>query len=206
MYILYGGKFTRSALVEQVMAECEAAYELRNVDTAKREQRSPEFLKINPAGWVPALITPEGSTLYETPAINLYLAERHEATHLAPTPDDPDRGLFLSGLFYITGMLEPALKRYWYPNRYAAGERDADVVRLRALEEAVEHFSVIDGRLSENGPFHLGDRFSLVDLMTAFWSEIFAAPDHIAHLSAVQRCHDLVYERPRLSAHRKHPT
>lgn len=202
MYILYGGKFTRSALVEQVMAECGIGCELRQIDTAKQEQRSPEFLKINPAGWVPALITPQGATLYETPAINLYLAERHATPHLAPALDDPDRGLFLSGLFYVAGMLEPALKRYWFPDRYTDGESDAEVVRVKACRDAIDHFTVIDGRLSENGPFHLGDRFSLVDLMTAFWSESFVAPDNIAHLSAVQRCHDLVYDRPKLRAHK----
>ena len=89
MYIVYGGKFTRTLMVEMVMAEIGIACEMRNVDTIKREHLSPVYLKINPAGWVPALITPEGDRLYETPAINLYLAERHRATHLAPAVDDP---------------------------------------------------------------------------------------------------------------------
>ena len=77
MYILYGGPFTRAFIVEMVMAEGDIAYELRVVDIVEQEHRAPEFLAINPAGWVPALITPDGATLYETPAINLHLAERH---------------------------------------------------------------------------------------------------------------------------------
>ena len=202
MYILYGGKFTRSALVEQVMAECEIWFELRKVDTAKQEQRSPEFLKINPTGWVPVLITPDGKTLYETPAINLYLAEQHGTPLLAPPTDDPQRGFFLSGLFYVSGMLEPALKRYWFPNRYADGENDAQAVRSKAFKDAVEYFTVIDGQLANQGPFHLGERFSLVDLMVAFWSESFIEPDAIAHLDAIQNCHRLVYDRPNLKTHK----
>ena len=55
MYIVYGGKFTRSLMVEMVMAEIGLDYEMRNVDTGRREQLSPDYLKINPAGWVPAL-------------------------------------------------------------------------------------------------------------------------------------------------------
>ena len=113
-HILYGGWFTRSNLVEQVLAECDVDYELIEIDTAKGEQRSAEFLKINPAGWVPVLVTPGGTALYETPAINLYLSEKYAPGVLAPLHDDDDRGLFLAGLFYITGMLEPALKRYWF--------------------------------------------------------------------------------------------
>lgn len=202
LYILYGGKFTRSALVEQVMAECDVRCELRHINTAKREQKSPEFLKVNPAGWIPALITPEGNTLYETPAINLFLAERHAIPDLAPALDDPDRGLFLSGLFYISGMLEPALKRYWFSDRYGDGAEDANAVRSKAWQDALDYFTVINARLAENGPFHLGERFSLVDLMLAYWSESFVKPASIDHLSAIQHCHELVYERPKLRPHK----
>ncbi|MGI9352784.1 MAG: glutathione S-transferase family protein [Rhizobiaceae bacterium] len=202
MYILYGGYMTRSALVEQVMAECGVEYEVRRIDTARKEQLSPEFLEINPAGWVPALVTPEGKTLYETPAINLYLAEQHGTPRLAPAFDDPDRGLFLSGLFYIAGMVEPALKRYWFPDRYADGENDAEAVRLKGYEDAVGYFAVIENRLRDCGPFHLGERFSLVDLMTAYWSESFTDPGAISNLAAVLKCHELVYDRPKLRSHK----
>ncbi len=198
MYILYGGKLTRSALVEQVLAECEVEYELREIDTSRQEQRSPEFLKINPAGWVPALVSPQGKTFYETPAINLYLAEKYKPGELAPVGADPDRGLFLSGLFYITGMIEPAFKRYWFPDRYAGGEKDAEAVRQAALGEVVDLYTVIDNRLSVAGPFHLGERFSLVDLTMAYWSEGFVHPDNIDHLSAVKHCYELVYDRPKI--------
>jgi glutathione S-transferase len=198
MYRLYGGKYTRSGLVEQVLAECGAEFELREVDTAKGEQRSPEFLKINPAGWVPALVTEEDAVFYETPAINLYLAEKHLSGELVPVSDDPDRGLFLSGLFYITGMLEPALKRYWFPDRYAGGRDNQEAVKRAAFQDVTEYFTVIDNRLSSFGPFHLGDRYSLVDLMVAYWSESFLPPDNIDHLSSIARCHELVYQRPNI--------
>ena len=122
MYTLYGGKFTRAIINEMVMAEGDIEFEVITVDTGAKEQVSPEFLKLNPAGWVPVLVTPEGDNLYETPAISLYLAERHGLTHLVPTIEDSDRGLFLSAYFYITDELEPALKRYFFPHRYADGE------------------------------------------------------------------------------------
>jgi len=202
MYILYGGKLTRSRLVEQVMAECGVSYDLREVDTSKAEQKSPEFLKINPTGWVPALITQEGKTLYETPAINLYLSEKHGTPTLALAIEDEDRGAFLSAVFYISGMLEPALKRYWFAYRHTDDPKNIDVVKSKALEEVIECFTIINDKLEKNGPFHLKDRFSLPDLMLAFWSESFADDGQIGHLKAVLKCHELVYDRPKLKAHK----
>jgi glutathione S-transferase len=198
MYLLYGGKFTRALLVEMVMAEGGIAYELRNLDIAKREQLSPAFLAINPAGWVPALITPEGDKLYETPAINLYLAERHGLTELAPEVGDPVRGLFLSGLFYLTNHLEAALKRYWYPHRYGAGEEGAPEIKAKACEDALDCLKVIDRRLAAYGPFHLGQRFSLVDLTMTYWSASFEKSDGLEDLPAVRHCAARVTERPKL--------
>ena len=46
-------------MVEMVLAEGNIDYQLREIDILKNEHRSTEFLKINPFGWVPALITTE---------------------------------------------------------------------------------------------------------------------------------------------------
>ena len=60
MYIVYGGRFTRTICVQMVIEEGGLPYELRELDILRGEHRSPEFLSINPAGYVPAMITPEG--------------------------------------------------------------------------------------------------------------------------------------------------
>ena len=57
MYILYGSEFTRALLVQWMLEEGGIEYELRKVDIFKDEHRTPEFLAINPAGYVPVLIT-----------------------------------------------------------------------------------------------------------------------------------------------------
>ncbi|MDG2481712.1 MAG: glutathione S-transferase N-terminal domain-containing protein, partial [Alphaproteobacteria bacterium] len=67
MYILYGGAFTRALTVEMVLAEADLPYELREIDMVKGEHCSEEYRAICPTGMIPALITPEGETLYETP-------------------------------------------------------------------------------------------------------------------------------------------
>jgi hypothetical protein len=69
MYILYGGDFTRAVLVQWVLEEGKLDYELRKIDILKGEHRAAEFLAINPAGFVPVLITPDGDALYEVAAL-----------------------------------------------------------------------------------------------------------------------------------------
>ena len=201
MYILYGGRFTRVLIVEMVMAEGAIPYELRNIDIVAHQHRKPEYLAINPAGWVPALVTPEGDTLYETPAINLYLAERHGLTHLAPAAGDPDRGLFLSGFFSIAGDLEPILKRIFYPHRYVIRDEDTAATKERALGEALERLQVMEGRLNGRGPYHLGERFSLVDLILCYWTAPLEEQGLLAPCPAIRRCLKLVTARPGLRPH-----
>jgi glutathione S-transferase len=199
MYVLYGGRFTRALLVEMVLAEGDLAYELCEVDITKDEHRRPEFLAINPAGWVPALITPEGDILYETPAINLFLAERHRLTHLSPCVEERDRGLFLSGLFYLTDDLEPVMKRYFYPHRFVVRPEDAPAMKQRSLDAALERVSVVERRLAERGPFHLGARFSLVDLTLAYWAAHIDPAERLEPYPRVGHCIEQVMARPKLT-------
>lgn len=62
-YTLYGGYYTRSKLIEMVFAEAGVDYDYVDINIVKNEHQSESFLKINPTGLVPALITPEGETV-----------------------------------------------------------------------------------------------------------------------------------------------
>ncbi len=196
LYILYGHRFTRSILVEAVLREGGLAYEQRSVDIRKGEHRDAEFLATNPAGFVPALVTPEGEILHETPAIMLYLAERHGLEDLAPRTDDPQRGLFLAKLFYFCDDLQPAMKRSFYAERYSTDPGDTERIRARAREMALERWSVVEAHLAARGPYHLGARFSLVDLCLAYWALCHPPQEIFEPYPAIKRCFDLVLERP----------
>ena len=198
MYTLYGGGYTRAHMTEMVFAEIQMPFEVKLVNTLKGENRTPQFLKINPRGFVPALRTPGGKVLFETAAINLYLAELHGTGLLAPSTDDPDRGLFLSSLFYITDELEPALKRYFYPNRYGVRESDELKIREKSLDTICHILGVINKQLSNVGPFHLGDRYSLVDLVLSFWMNSIMDKSKVLHFHAINRCVNRVELRPLL--------
>ena len=170
-YILYGGGPSRSVIVQMLMDEADIPYELRVVDPIKDEHRTEEYLRINPAGYTPALITPEGDCMHETAAILFYLCERHDITELMPMPGDPDRALFLIKFFYHTNDIQPPTKRWFYPHRFTT---EGDVARESIMGAAkwtlIRRWGVLNTHLDEQGPYHLGERYSLLDMHLAMWA------------------------------------
>lgn len=202
MYILYGGGVTRALGPQMVLEEGNLPYELRKEDITKQEHRAEAFVKLNPAGYIPALITPEGDVLHEAAAIMLYLADRHGLTDLAPATDDPLRGVFLSRLFYFTNDVQPSFKRTYYARRYAL--RDEDTAAVAAQSEAMvrDRWQVIEDQLAANGPYQLGERFSLLDIHLAMWAAYgFRKPgDLLDAMPASKVLFDRVMARPKCGA------
>ena len=87
MLTLYYATNTCALASHIALEESGAAYDTRLVDFATAEQTKPDYLRINPKGRVPALVTDRG-VLTETPAILAYIAQTHPAARLAPL-DDP---------------------------------------------------------------------------------------------------------------------
>jgi len=201
MYILYGCHQTRSIGPRMVLEEGGMPYEHREVDIRKGAHRTPEYLAINPAGYVPTLVTPEGAMLQETAAIMLYLADRHGLDDLLPPAGSVERGQAYNQLFFQTSDIQPAMKRYFYTHRYSADKTAIDGVKARAREMAVERWGVLDAHLRDHGPYALGDRFSLVDIHMCVWAGFgFDEPgDFLDDFPAVAHCFDLVTARPAIA-------
>ena len=64
------------------------AYETVSIDLAKREQKRPEFLKINPRGLVPAL-DDDGEIVWDSNAILIYLARKYGGDRWLPVEPLP---------------------------------------------------------------------------------------------------------------------
>ena len=69
--------------VRVVLAEKDLEFERVHVDLHKQEQRSPEFLKLNPYGRVPVLID-EDIVIYDSTIIDEYLDEEYPNPPLMP--------------------------------------------------------------------------------------------------------------------------
>lgn len=200
MYTLYHQDGTRSTAALLALEEGGLEYEVRQVDISSGRHRDAEFLALNPRGLIPVLITETGEVIGETAAIMLYLADRHRLTDLAPFPEEPGRGALHDWLFYHVGEVQATSKIVRYAHRYSTDPDDVPRIRTQMNRALVERWKIVDRHLAEHGPYHLGERFSLVDLYLATTAVWFTPGLHtlgLDSLPAVKRCCELVASRPR---------
>lgn len=145
---------SRAAIAKWMLDECGASYEIVPIDFKKGEHKSPDFLKINPAGKLPALVDGE-NRVFETAAICLYLGDRFPEARLAPPPGSPDRGRYLSLVVYSTAQLEPAMGD-------ALLNKETD--RSRGWTDYETAKDVVERELGD-GPYLFGEQFTAADIM-----------------------------------------
>jgi glutathione S-transferase len=177
MYVLYYSPGTASMAVHQALLDIGAAHELRKVDLDANAQKTAEYLRLNPNGTVPTLIV-DDQAVYECAALLLLLAERHPEAGLAPAIDTPQRATYLQWMAHFANTLQPAYRQWFYPLDFAppAHEADSKEFARRRIEATWDR---LEAHLAANGPFILGDTFSIADLyatMLMRWSRNMPKP------------------------------
>jgi len=163
MIQVYGSRANRAFRTYWMLEELGLSYESHPLDTQGGETRTEEFLRINPNGHVPTLV--EGDTVvWESMAINLYLARKHGG-ELAPTSPEAD-AVALQWSFWAITEVEGELLRYGMNTQFLPeGERDAKAA-AEAQEKLQGSLSVLDREL-EKRDYLAGDHFGVVDLNVA---------------------------------------
>ena len=137
-----------STIVRFVLEELELPHTLAIVDIEGGALASPEYRQVNPVGLIPALETDHGP-MFETGAILLWLVD--QTGRLGPGPKDPDRGPFLSWLFFTSNALHQAALAMFYPHR-PAGEANTDAARAAAQEQIVARLGLIETLIATQAP------------------------------------------------------
>ena len=154
MMKLYWSPRTRSFTTLWLMEETGQPYEKVLIDVTAGAQKSPDYLKINPMGKVPALQDGE-ATMAESAAICAYVADRCPQAALAPPIGDVRRAKYLQWLFFGPGCIEPAIVQL------------ATKLEMRPVSagwgSAKDVFDVLDAALAK-GPWLLGEDFSAADI------------------------------------------
>lgn len=137
-----------STIVRLALEELELPHALAIADIDGGALGSPEYRRVNPVGLIPALETDHGP-IFETAAILLWLVD--QTGRLGPGPKDPDRGAFLSWLFFTSNALHQAALAMFYPHR-AAGEANTDATRAAAQEQIVARLGLIETLIARENP------------------------------------------------------
>ena len=101
MYKLFWAKSLGSMASEVLFEEIGAEYEKIAIDIEKQENRSAEFLAVNPTGQVPALVLPDGTVMTESAAMVLHICDRHPEAKLAPPAGSPESARFQRWLVFM---------------------------------------------------------------------------------------------------------
>ncbi len=182
---LYHAPRTRAFTALWLLEELQQPYEVHSFDLASGYHRSAEYLARNPMGKVPMLM--DGQTpVSEMGAIALYLVEKFPDAGLAPLPGDAQRAEFLRWMFFVPGIVEPALAQKffnWEPPRASVAWGSYDLM-VEVAEQGVTP-----------GPWLLGQRFSAADVLVGSalrFGVMFGAIDSPAIKAYVER----VSQRP----------
>ena len=175
--ILYGSPSSASFVVHWLLIELDIDHELRMLDFDRREQKTPQYLALNPQGRVPTLVV-DGQVLTESTAIAMHLADLHPQAGLAPAVGTPERAAYYRWMLYCAYTLMPAYRRWFYAHE-PAGEGQVAAVQARALEEITAAWAEVDAHLAANGPWLAGGRRSAADFVLTMlmrWSRNLPRP------------------------------
>ena len=194
---LYG--LASSRAFRSVWAIEEVGVEYEHVPTHfGKDSKAPEYLKVNPNGRIPALVDGE-LVVFESMAINLYLAERY-GEGLYPTSAE-DRARIHQWSVWGISEIEPLQMQIIVQMYFTPDEKKNPKAIESAKKQLERPLKVLDAHLADR-PYLLGDAFTIADLNLASVLDLLTGMgqhDVSAHAN-VRRWLDACYARPSYAA------
>jgi glutathione S-transferase len=176
-YTLYYSPGAASLAVHWMLIELGVPFEAKLVSIDDGAQKSPEYLRLNPAGRIPTMVV-DGKPHGESAALLMLLAERHPEKAFAPAPGSAARADWLEMMIFLANTLLPAM-RDWF---YADSDGDpagADAVKALARRRIEAGWDRLDARLADGRTHLLGNELSTADLLATMvmrWSRNMPRP------------------------------
>ena len=142
------------------LEEAGVPYELMRLNFKADDQRKPEYLKVNPKGRVPALVTDRG-ILTESPAILAYIAQTFPAAKLAPT-DAFDFARAQAFNSYLCSTVHVSHAHRVRGNRWVDDPAAIKEMQRKVPETVGAAFALIENGMLE-GPWVMGQDYSICD-------------------------------------------
>jgi glutathione S-transferase len=175
MLTLYFTPGASSMAPHIALNEIGVPFDSRPISLAKKENRAPAFLAINPEGKVPTLLI-DGRRLTEVAGILFYLAKRYPEANLLPAGDIEAEAQAVSWMSFIAATVHPA--------------------RARGLDYAMGIYKLADQRLGRLD-WTLG-RYSIADihLFRLYWRFTNSLKPPPGSFSNLEGHHDRMMARP----------
>ena len=161
MLTLYFSPGSCSRACHIALEESGLPYEGKRINFAENQQRSDDYLKLNPKGRVPALATPKG-ILTEAPAIMSYVAQTAPDAKLAPLNDPFEFGRMQAFNSYIASTVHVAHAHGRRGTRWANQDSSLEDMKTKMPQVMTDCFTLIENEMLV-GPWVLGDTYSVAD-------------------------------------------
>ena len=168
---LYAVPSPNGVKVSIMLEEIGLPYEPHYVDIGSaNENRTPEFISLNPNGKIPAILDPNGPGgkplgLFESGAILLYLAEKTGQL----LPADPARRYeTIQWVFFQMAFIGPMFGQVGYFHKFAGREIEDKRPLKHYVDESKRVLQVINTRL-EDRAWVMGDDYTIADISMLGW-------------------------------------
>lgn len=160
-HLLYYSPGACSLAVHIVLEELGLPFSLELVSTSDGTTQSPKYLRVNPKGRVPVLVSGD-FVLTEAPAILMYLAATDPVAKLAPaSPEGMARAAewfnWLSGSVHAV-----AVRQVWRPETFTTDVADYASIVEKGRESLGSAFGLIEEKLL-SAQWAVGSAYSVVD-------------------------------------------
>jgi glutathione S-transferase len=142
------------------LEEAGAEYSSVKLDFSAGDQRKPDFLKINPKGRVPVLVTPQG-ILTENVALLLYVAQSYPKANLAPT--DPFHLAMMQAFnAWVASTVHVAHAHKMRGARWTDDPAAIETLKIKVPQNMTECAALIENEYLQ-GPWVMGNQFTVAD-------------------------------------------
>lgn len=178
------------------LEEAGIPYDLTFIDFSKREQKDPEYMKLNPNGRIPTIVDRSNGNfaVFESGAILWYLAEKYDCF----LPKDANsRSETLQWLMFQMAGIGPMMGQAMYFQRIAVPNGHDDPFSIqRYVDESRRLLEVLNTRLSGRD-WIAGDEYSIADMATYPWARAYVwAKVSIEGLEYLKAWFDRIDARP----------
>jgi glutathione S-transferase len=160
MVKLYGPKRSNAGRCHILAKEIGLEYEAVPVNLPKGEHNSPEYLKLNPNGKVPCLVDGD-FVLWESVAINNYLASKHKPELLGDSLED--KALIDQWSYWGSLDMQPLFHTISFQKFRVPEDRRNEKAIQDAMNALPRVLKLLDEHLSDR-KYMLGDKFTLADI------------------------------------------
>jgi GST-like protein len=167
---LYSLPTPNGVKVSIMLEEIGLPYEPHLVDFGKDDQKTPEFLSLNPNGKIPAILDPDGPDgkplpLFESGAILQYLGEKTGKLF----PADPVRRWeTIQWVHFQMGGIGPMFGQVGFFHKFAGKDYEDKRPRDRYVNESKRLLGVMESHLAGRQWF-VGDEFTIADISMLGW-------------------------------------